>query len=127
VRLLPLTFAVLLLSTGSAATAATCYVIYDRNDAVVYRDYKAPFDLSDTDSPEREKLRKQGLHLLVAEFGDECNPVGFISPTTGANTSSVDEIVNGVRPAISSTIAASGATQSAPRPGAKPASQPRKN
>lgn len=127
-RLLPFTVAALLLSAGSAATAATCYVIYDRNDAVVYRDLKPPFDLSDANSAEREALRRQGLHLLVAEFGDECNPVGYVSPTTGSGSaSSVEEIVNGVRPAISSTVAASGATKAAPRPGSKPAAQAPKN
>jgi hypothetical protein len=123
VRIPTLAVAAVLLSAGSAAVAAPCYVVFDRNDAVIYRDYKPPFDLSDTKSQEREMMRRQGQHLLVAEFIEECNPVGFISPTTGATTASVEEIVNDVRPAIASSVAKSGATQTASRPGAAPAPQ----
>jgi len=107
------------------ASAAPCYVIYDRDDAVIFRDYTPPFDLSDDKSPERMMLRQNGQHLLVAEF-DNCNPVGYISPTTGATAASVDEIVNGVQPAIATQIANTGGTvQSGTRPGAKPVATPR--
>ena len=116
-----LAFAAVLLSASSAAFGAPCYVVFDRNDAIVYRDYKPPFDLSDPTSRERDMMRRQGQHLLVAEFGEDCNPVGFISATTGATTASVEEIVNNVRPAVASSVATSGATQAAPRPGSKPA------
>jgi hypothetical protein len=120
VRIPTLAVAVVLLSASSAAVAAPCYVVYDRNDAVIYRDYKPPFDLSDMNSRERDMMRRQGQHLLVAEFIEECNPVGFISPTTGANTASVEAIVNEVRPAVASSVAKSGATQAGARPGATP-------
>ncbi|HTQ00206.1 MAG TPA: hypothetical protein VMN56_12830 [Casimicrobiaceae bacterium] len=107
------------------ASAAPCYVIYDRDDAVIYRDYTPPFDMSDDKSPERLMMRQTGQHLLVAEF-DNCNPVGYISPTTGATAASVDEIVNGVQPAIGTQIANTGGTvQSGTRPGAKPVATPR--
>jgi hypothetical protein len=112
-----------LLSAGSAAVGAPCYVVFDRNDAIIFRDYKPPFDLSDSNSREREMMRRQGQHMLVAEFGDDCNPVGFISASTGATAASVEEIVNTVRPAVASSVATSGATQAAPRPGSKPAPQ----
>lgn len=120
-RFASLTLSAVLLCAGSAAVAAPCYVVFDRNDAVIFRDYKPPFDLSDPNSRERDMMRRQGQHLLVAEFGDGCNPVGFISASTGATTASVEEIVNDVRPAVASSVAASGATQAAPRPGSKPA------
>ena len=97
--------------------------MFDRNDAVIYRDYKPPFDMSDANARERDMMRRQGQHLLVAEFGDGCNPVGFISAATGATAASVEEIVNDVRPAVASSVASSGATQAAPRPGSKPAPQ----
>ncbi len=122
-RLLPLTIATLLLSAGTAATAAPCYVILDRDDQVVYRDFKPPFDMSDYNAPERAMMRSKGQHLLVAEFGDECNAVGFISPTTGATTASVEEIVGGVRSAVATSVASTGATKTAPQPGAKPAAK----
>ena len=114
-----LAFAVVLLSASSATFGAPCYVVFDRNDAVIYRDYKPPFDLSEPNSREREMMRRQGQHMLVAEFGDDCNPVGFISAATGATTASVEEIVIGVRPVVGSSVATSGATQAAPRPGGK--------
>ncbi|MFO1312709.1 MAG: hypothetical protein U1F41_11675 [Burkholderiales bacterium] len=120
-RLLHPTIATLLLSAATAATAAPCYVILDRDDAVIYRDYKPPFDMSDSNAPERSLMRSKGQHLIVAEFGEDCNPVGFISPTTGANTASVDEIVGGVRSAVATSVASTGATKTAPQPGAKPA------
>ncbi len=85
------------------ALAAPCYVIYDRNDAVVYRDYEPPFDLGDPSAPERTMMRRQGQHLLVAEF-DRCNPVGYISATTGGGTVTVDEIVMQLKPAIGTTV-----------------------
>jgi len=123
VRISTLAVAAVLLSAGSAAVAAPCYVIYDRNDAIIYRDYKPPFDLSDTSSRERDMMRRQGQHLLVAEFGEECNPVGFISATTGASAASVDEIVNDVRPVIATNVGKSGATLATAKPGQKPAPQ----
>lgn len=115
--------AFVLLSASSAAFAAPCYVVFDRNDTVIYRDYKPPFDLSNMKSSERELMRRQGQHLLVAEFIEECNPVGFISATTGATTASVEEIVNDVKPAISSSVSKSGATAVAARPGSASPSQ----
>jgi hypothetical protein len=121
VRIPTLAVAAVLLSAGSAAVAAPCYVILDRDDAVIYRDYKPPFDLSDLNSREREMMRRQGQHLLVAEFGDGCNPVGFISPVTGASAASADAIVGDVRPAIVSNVGMSGATAATQRPGSAPA------
>jgi hypothetical protein len=106
------------------AAAAPCYVVYDRSDAVIFRDYTPPFDLSDDKSPERTMMRKQGQHLIIAEF-DNCDPVGFISPVTGATTATVDEIVNGVQPAVATSLSKSGGTAKAGiRPGSAPAARP---
>ena len=99
----------LLLSAAMPAAAAPCYVVYDRADAVIFRDSVPPFDLSDPKAPERAMMRKQGQHMLMAEF-DKCDPVGFISPTTGANTATVDEIVSGVQPAVATSVGQSGGT-----------------
>ena len=99
------------------AMAAPCYVVYDRNDAVVYRDYDPPFDLSDPKAPERAMMRQQKQHLLIAEF-DKCNPVGFISPVTGGTTATVDEIVAQLRSAVPTSVGgSSGISQ---RPGMTP-------
>ncbi|MCC7326244.1 MAG: hypothetical protein IT521_05510 [Burkholderiales bacterium] len=90
-----------LMSLGAigAASAMPCYVILDRNDVVIFRDTVAPFDLSDPKSPEAEALRQRGSHLLIADF-DKCDSVGFISPTTGKTTASVEDIVSQLKPAI---------------------------
>ena len=119
-RISTLAVAAALLSAGSAAVAAPCYVVLDHNDAVIYRDYKPPFDLSDPNARERDMMRRQGQHLLVADFVEDCNPVGFISPTTGATTASVEEIVNEVRPAIASSLGKTGSTAVVPKPGSTP-------
>ena len=111
-----------LLMVALPAAAAPCYVIYDRSDTVIYRDYTPPFDLSDDHSPERAMMRKQGQHLLFAEFSD-CNPVGYISPTTGGTAATVDEIVNTVQPAVATSMS-KGTAQAAVRPGSPPASRP---
>ena len=123
----------LALCAASLAVAAPCYVILDRNDVVVYRDTAPPFDLSTAGAGDQAMLRKRGQHLLIAEF-DQCNAVGYISPTTGATTATVDEIVMQLKPAIgtsvgnssgSSTSGASGGVTSpraAPAPGRAAAS-----
>jgi hypothetical protein len=120
VRISTLAVAAVLLTAGSAAFAAPCYVVFDRNDAVIYRDYKPPFDLSDPNSRERDMMRGQGQHLLVADFIEDCNPVGFISATTGATAASVEQIVSEVRPAIGSSLGKTGATPAVPQPGSAP-------
>jgi hypothetical protein len=88
------------------AMAAPCYVILDRSDAVIYRDTAPPFDLSASNSPERQALRQRGQHLLIAEF-DRCDAVGYISPTTGSTAATVDEIVMRLKPTIGSAVGVS--------------------
>ncbi|MBK9114394.1 MAG: hypothetical protein IPM22_01805 [Betaproteobacteria bacterium] len=95
--------AIAALGLTTTAGAAPCYIVVDGNDAVVFRDTQPPFDLSDPKSPERAALRQRGQHLIVAEF-DKCYAVGFISPTTGATTSSVDDIVMQLKPAVATSV-----------------------
>jgi hypothetical protein len=40
------TAAVALSLAASAANAATCYIVYDRNDQAIYRNFESPVDLS---------------------------------------------------------------------------------
>jgi hypothetical protein len=95
------------LCAAGLAMAAPCYIILDRNDAVIYRDTVPPIDLSTGNSPERKALRQRGQHLLTAEF-DRCDAVGYISPTTGSTQASVDEIVMRLKPTIGSSVGVSG-------------------
>lgn len=91
------------LGSVQSASAITCYLILDRNDAVVYRDSTPPFDLTDTQSPQRAALRQRGHHLMIAEF-DNCYSVGYVTTSSGGGTVTVDEIVMRLKPAISTTV-----------------------
>ena len=44
-----------------------CYVIYDRNENVIYQSTYPPLDMSNAGYPQREALRARGEHLT---FGD---------------------------------------------------------
>ena len=87
---------------AGATMAAPCYVIFDRDDAVIYRDVVPPFDLSTAGAPQRAVLRQRGQLLLVAEF-ERCNVLGWYSPKTGGTNATVDEIVAQLRPAIATS------------------------
>lgn len=114
-----------LAAVAGSAAAATCYVVLDRTDAVIYRDVVPPFDLSDSKALDSSGMRARGEHLLIAEF-DNCDRAGFISPTTGGTTASVEDIVTELKPAIApsvgtrkGTAAAKSATPAAAPPAAK--------
>ncbi len=96
-----------LASVGSVL-AVPCYVVYDRNDVVIYRDVDAPFDMSVQNPPERVAMRKAGAHLLFADF-ESCLEVRYVSPTSGVTAVSVDEIVMQLKPAINTSVGAPGA------------------
>jgi len=91
------------LCSVQSASAITCYLILDRNDSVVYRDSSPPFDLTETQSPQRVALRQRGHHLVIAEF-DNCYSVGYVTTANGGGTVTVDEIVMQLKPAIGTTV-----------------------
>jgi hypothetical protein len=92
------------LFAAGLAMAAPCYIILDKNDTAIYRDTAPPFDLSTSagGAPERAMMRQRGDLLLIAEF-DRCDAVGYISPTTGRTTATVDEIVMQLKPAVATS------------------------
>ena len=85
--------ATLAVSAG-AAEAATCYVLFDRYDNVVYRNTVSPIDLSDQGAAARAALRQRGEYLLVMD-SDRCAPVTFVFGVAGSKTLSLDETVGG--------------------------------
>jgi len=92
---LPLVVAALA-ATATAAQAAICFVIHDAKDAVVYRDWAPPFDGAlDYASPEREALRRRGLHFSYFDAPVCQQVVGAIGPD-GAKAASVEAIVAGI-------------------------------
>ena len=85
--------ATLALSAG-VAEAATCYLLFDRYDNVVYRNTVSPIDLSDQGAAARAALRQRGEYLLVMD-SDRCAPVTFVFGAAGSKTLSLDETVGG--------------------------------
>src|SRR2546421_8162883 len=83
----------LVLSAG-VAEAATCYLLFDRYDNVVYRNTVSPIDLSDQGAAARAALRQRGEYLLVMD-SDRCAPVTFVFGAAGSKTPSLDENVRG--------------------------------
>ena len=72
----PPTLLALTLCTAAAiasphASAVTCYLVFDRNDNVVYQDIFPPVDLSDAGEAERKAMRARNEHMIAMET-DRC-------------------------------------------------------
>jgi len=61
--------------------AVTCYVVFDRNDNVVYRDITPPVDMS-AGSPARDAMRRRGEYLMFFD-SERCPPVEFLTGAAG--------------------------------------------
>src|SRR5438105_14665605 len=92
--------ATLALSAG-VAEAATCYLLFDRYDNVVYRNTVSPIDLSDRGAAARAALRQRGEYLLVMD-SDRCAHVTFVFGAAGSKTLSLDA-TDGALPADTSS------------------------
>ncbi len=94
----PMPIAVLaacMIAWSAAASAVTCYVVYDRNDNVVYRGTTPPVDLSDKGAPARDAMRRRGEYLMFGDF-DKCPGVTFFTGAGGSTGLSLDEVVMGM-------------------------------
>jgi hypothetical protein len=89
-----LTIAAALAASAGTTEAATCYVLFDRYDNVVYRNTVSPIDLSEQGAAARAALRQRGEYLLVMD-SDLCRPVTFVFGAAGSKTLSIDETVGG--------------------------------
>lgn len=85
------------------ASAIVCYTLLDKSDAVIYRGYESPVDLSMTPAgtAAREDMRRRGEYMM-SSYVDDCL---LVSSSRWTNTgtqaygpASVDEIVSGMRP-----------------------------
>src|ERR1700732_3974961 len=94
VRLPPvlLTIAAMLAVSAGTAEAATCYILFDRYDNVVYRNTVSPIDLSEQGAAARATLRQRGEYLLVMD-SDRCPPVTFVFGVAGSKTLLLDQNV----------------------------------
>jgi hypothetical protein len=113
--------ATLMLAPG-VANAATCYILFDRYDNVVYRNTVPPIDLSDQGSGARDALRQQGEYLMVME-SEHCAPVTFVFGIAGSKNLSIDETVGGF-PAESHAAAPGPSNLKVRRAPAAPAATP---
>lgn len=82
---------------SSGAHALTCYVLFDRNDNVVYRDTIAPVDLSDQGTAARAAMRQRGEYMLISE-ADRCPQVAFVFGQAGSTSLSMEDFLGNVRP-----------------------------
>jgi hypothetical protein len=83
------------IAVSTPAHALICYVIYDRNENVIYQSTYPPLDMSNAGYPQREALRARGEHLT---FGDvaQCPTVVFLTGAGGTSDLRVDEVVAGM-------------------------------
>jgi len=96
--------------------AFTCYMLYDRNDNLVYRDTISPVDMSEQGTAARESMRDRGDYLVIAD-ADRCPQVSFVFGAAGSSTLSVDSMVGGMPVGPGSSGFASS------RPAARPAAR----
>ena len=83
------------IAAATPADALICYVIYDRNENVIYQSSYPPLDMSNAGYPERDALRARGEHLT---FGDvaNCPTVVFLTGVGGTSDLRVDDVVAGM-------------------------------
>ena len=105
----------------SAAQALTCYVVFDRNDNVTYRDVFPPVDLSDAGRAEREAMRRRGEFLMFME-SEECPRIEYFTGVAGTIGVELDRTV---APTATPRDAGAGETPAAPpvKPARKPATR----
>ena len=113
-------------ATGPAH-AVICYVIYDRNENIVYQNTYPPVDMSNAGQAQRDALRARGEHLT---FGDvpQCPNVVFLTGVGGMSNIKVDEVVAGIPVRTLSGATATGVINRTPvtsSTGAAPAPSPK--
>ena len=88
--------AVALAAVPGPAAASTCYVVYDRGNAVIYQGIRPPVDLSVSGIDAREAMRRRGE--FMESFETTNCPERNARTSAGQGDASVDEIVAGIRP-----------------------------
>jgi hypothetical protein len=83
------------LSAGPAQ-AITCFLVYDRNDNLIFQDTFPPIDLSDRGAAERDAMYGRGEHLIEME-ADHCPTIQFLTGAGGTSALSVDQVVGGMQ------------------------------
>jgi hypothetical protein len=97
--------------SGGAANALTCYVLFDRNDNVVYRDTIPPVDLSDQGAPARAAMRQRGEYMMISDV-DRCPQAAFVFGQAGSASLSIDDFLGTVKPESRASAATPGRARS---------------
>ena len=80
------------IAAASPAHALICYVIYDRNENVIYQSTYPPVDMSSAGYAQREALRARGEHLTFGDI-EQCPTVVFLTGGGGNSELRVDDVV----------------------------------
>jgi hypothetical protein len=111
----------LCVAAAGPAHAIICYVVYDRNENVIYQNTYPPVDMSNAGQAQRDALRARGEHLT---FGDinQCPNVVFLTGMAGMSEIKVDDVVAGLpaRTVYSNAAAAAAASRGIPAGGPTP-------
>jgi hypothetical protein len=100
----PAVLAAVILGAAFKPAQATCFLVFDRNDNLIYRSQQAPVDMSDPNdraaAAARDAMRARGEYMMYVET-DQCAPLTMmLAPgTSGALT--IDAIIAGI-PSMSS-------------------------
>jgi len=89
---------------ADAVQASTCYLVINAKDTVIYRESTTPVDLSDQGAAARNAMRRRGEVLMIIDT-EQCWPVA----ASATGQASVEEIVAGIRPAVTQYDAANAA------------------
>jgi hypothetical protein len=105
----------LCVAAANPARAVICYVIYDRNENIVYQNTYPPVDMSIAGQAQRDALRARGEHLTFGDF-NQCPNLVFLTGVGGMSDLKVDEVVAGipVRSFSTNTAAAAAASRGLP-------------
>lgn len=81
--ILGMTLAAMLgLAGAGSAQATTCYIVFDRNDNVIYQDIFPPVDMSVRGTTERDAMRRRGEYLMFVD-AERCPQVEFVTGRAG--------------------------------------------
>ena len=86
------------IGAAQAPAQATCFMVFDRNDNLVYRSTQAPVDMSDPSAKaaaDRDAMRARGDYLVFVET-DACAPLTFVLGPGAPTSLTVDAIVAGI-------------------------------
>jgi len=92
------------------AHALTCYILFDRTDAITYRGTFPPVDMSPEGDAQRDAMRAAGQFLMFVE-ADICPAVEYRFGDAGDKYLSIENIISDIR---SMTVLRAGMPASAP-------------